>query len=80
MHGDNYVLKLNKLVSKGMEDDGTTRGVIRPAPAHIRTITTSGHITTVPNVDGQARNDTSAPETMSQLKVQQQREFAGHDG
>lgn len=65
-----------------MEDDGTSRGVIRPAPAHIRTITTSGHITTVPNVDVQAgRNvESNAPaDTMSQLKVQQQREF-GHDG
>lgn len=80
MHGDYYVLKFNKLMSKGMEDDGTSRGVIRPAPAHIRTITTSGHITTVPNIDGQVRNESNASDTMSQLKVQQQREFVGHDG
>lgn len=64
-----------------MEDDVASRGVIRPAPAHIRTITTSGHITTVLNdVDGQARNETNiVPDTMSQLKVQQQRDF-GREG
>lgn len=71
----------NELMSKGMDGDGTSRGVIRPAPAHIRTITTSGHITTVPNiVDGQTRNnENSAPDTMSQLKAQQHRDF-GNDG
>lgn len=72
-----------------------SRGVIRPAPAHIRTITTSGHITTVPNnivvVDGgggvgQVRNESGAPQpqppsdAMPQLKAQQQRDFGGHDG
>jgi len=72
-------------MSKGMmdDDDGTSRGVIRPAPpAHIRTITTSGHITTVPNIDGQARNNDSnapPPDTMSQLKAQQHGDFV-HDG
>lgn len=66
-------------MSKGtMEDGGASRGVIRPAPAHIRTITTSGHITTVPSIDGQVRNESSTPDAMSQLKAQQQRsEFDG---
>lgn len=81
-------LTFDKLMSKGiMEDDGTSRGVIRPAPAHIRTITTSGRITTVPNVqDGQSQQtrheSSNASDNMSlQLKVQQQRgEFAAHDG
>ncbi|XP_050540026.1 uncharacterized protein LOC126904807 isoform X5 [Daktulosphaira vitifoliae] len=65
-----------------MDDDGTTRGVIRPAPAHIRTITTSGHITTVPNVvDGQTQNESTAADTMAQLKVQQQRQIEyRHEG
>lgn len=76
-------------MSKGaMEDDGTSgRGVIRPAPAHIRTITTTGHITTVPNTaDGQvaAAHDsetcTAPPDAVSQLKAQQQRGEFGHDG
>lgn len=66
-------------MSKGMDGDGTSRGVIRPAPAHIRTITTSGHITTVPNIEGQTRNESNAADAMSQLKVQQQRDF-GNDG
>lgn len=63
-----------------MEDGGISRGVIRPAPAHIRTITTSGHITTVPNIDGQVRNESGTPDAMSQLKAQQQRTEFGHDG
>lgn len=70
-----------------MEDDGTSgRGVIRPAPAHIRTITTTGHITTVPNTaDGQAAaaahdGETTAADAVSQLKAQQQRGEFRHDG
>jgi hypothetical protein len=64
-----------------MEDGGISRGVIRPAPTHIRTITTSGHITTVPNINGQqVRNENGTPDTMSQLKAQQQRAEFGHDG
>lgn len=65
-----------------MEDGGVSRGVIRPPSAHIRTITTSGHITTVPNIEGQAAGDESAatPDAMSQLKVQQQRAEFGLDG
>lgn len=53
-----------------MEDDGTPgRGVIRPAPVHhIRTITTTGHITTVP--DGEAE----------QLKAQLHRNAAAAGG
>lgn len=70
------------------DDDGASggRGVIRPAPAHIRTITTSGHITTVPTnvVDAQTAETAAAsvPDAMSQLKAQQQRrrEFVVHDG
>lgn len=74
------------------DDDGASggRGVIRPAPAHIRTITTSGHITTVPTnvVDVQTAETAAAaaaagaPDAMSQLKAQQQRrrEFVVHDG
>lgn len=74
------------------DDDGASggRSVIRPAPAHIRTITTSGHITTVPTnvVDAQTAETAAAaaagvPDAMSQLKAQQQqrrREFVVHDG